>query len=84
MNACTKHVQWTGNQVLTVQHVQKSVQKQELIRMSQKQRTLEEIIPKRLSLVERRWTNKGGSESVSYRIRVYSAELKKYNFISLE
>jgi len=72
------------NQVLTVQHVQKTVQKQELIRMSQKQRTLEEIIPKRLTLVERRWTNKDGSESVSYRIRVYSSELKKYNFISLE
>ena len=52
--------------------------------MSQTQRTVSEIIPKRLSLVERRWTNKNDSETVSFRIRVYSEELKKYNFISLK
>lgn len=52
--------------------------------MSQRQRTIDEIIPKRLSLIERRWTNKGGSETVSYRIRVYSSTTKKYNFISLK
>jgi len=53
--------------------------------MSQKQRTIEEIIPKRLSLVERTWvTKKNGEETTSYRIRVYSPKTQKYSYITLE
>jgi hypothetical protein len=53
--------------------------------MLQKQRTIEEIIPKRLSLVERTWkTKKDNDETTSYRIRVYSPKTKKYSFITLE
>ena len=53
--------------------------------MSQKQRTNEEIIPKRLSLVERTWvTKKNGEETTSSRIRVYSTKTQKYNYITLE
>ena len=53
--------------------------------MSQKQRTIEEIIPKRLSLVERTWkTKKDDEETTAYRIRVYSPKTKKYSFITLE
>jgi len=52
--------------------------------MTQKQRTLEAIFPKQLSLVERSWVNKDGSETVSYRIRVYSQITKKFTFFSLQ
>ena len=53
--------------------------------MYQKQRTIEETIPKRLSLVVRTWaTKKKGEETFSYRTRIYSPKTQKYSYVILE
>ena len=53
--------------------------------MTQKQRetVVKEIVPKRLKLVRREWTNADGSTGSSFRARVWHHKRKKYNYISL-
>lgn len=50
----------------------------------QRQRTLREILPKRLKLVLREWDNSNGTTGQSYRARIWHHKRKKYNFISLD
>jgi hypothetical protein len=57
--------------------MQKVIQKQ-------RQRTLREILPKRLRLVLREWDNANGTTGRSYRARVWHHKRQKYHFISLK
>ena len=49
----------------------------------QTQRVVREILPKRLKLVVREWTNSNGTETRKYRARIYSPAKEKYNFFTL-
>ena len=50
----------------------------------QRQRTIREILPKRLKLVVREWDNANGITTQKYRARIWSEGRKKYNFFTLD
>lgn len=52
-------------------------------RTKQTQRIVREILPKRLKLVVREWTNANGTHTKKYRARIYSPAKEKYNFFTL-
>ena len=49
----------------------------------QTQKVVREILPKRLKLVVREWTNANGTSSKKYRARIYSTAKEKYNYFTL-
>ena len=49
----------------------------------QKQRVLYHLVPKKLALVERSWTNGDGSHTISYRARIYIPSVEGYTYKSL-
>ena len=49
----------------------------------QKQRVLFHLIPKKLALTERTWTNGDGSYTTSYRARIYIPSTESYTYKSL-
>jgi len=49
----------------------------------QRDELLEDILPKKLSLIRRTWMKKDGSESSVYRMRVYIPNQRKYHYITL-
>ena len=50
----------------------------------QKQYVIREILPKRLKLVVREWTNQSGNTSRSYRARIFDSHRSKYNYFTLD
>ena len=49
----------------------------------QTQKVVREILPKRLKLVVREWTNQNGVHTKKYRARIYSPAKEKYNYFTL-